>query len=75
MTINKAQGQTFDNIGLYLPASVFTHGQLYVDMSRVRISSAIRILVGGPASNAEANEADVYTAGGGPRGTPRAYRE
>jgi len=26
MTINKAQEQTFDRIGLYLPVSVFTHG-------------------------------------------------
>ncbi|GAN11433.1 ATP-dependent helicase RRM3-like [Mucor ambiguus] len=30
MTINKAQGQTLDSIGLYLPKPVFSHGQLYV---------------------------------------------
>ena len=28
MTINKAQGQTFSNTGLYLPNPVFSHGQL-----------------------------------------------
>ena len=35
MTINKAQGQTFEQVGIYLPAPVFAHGQLYVAMSRV----------------------------------------
>ena len=30
MTINKAQGQTFQKVGLDLPKSVFAHGQLYV---------------------------------------------
>jgi ATP-dependent exoDNAse (exonuclease V) alpha subunit len=28
MTINKAQGQTLDSIGLYLPCHVFGHGQI-----------------------------------------------
>ena len=36
MTINKAQGQTFDEVGIHLEASVFTHGQLYVAFSRAR---------------------------------------
>lgn len=29
MTINKSQGQSFDNVGLYLPNPVFSHGQHY----------------------------------------------
>ena len=33
VTINKAQGQTIPNVGLYLPQHVFSHGQLYVALS------------------------------------------
>ena len=36
MTINKAQGQTFDYVGIDLTEPVFAHGQLYVAVSRVR---------------------------------------
>ena len=34
MTINKAQGQTLDRVGIYLPEPVFSYGQLYVILSR-----------------------------------------
>ncbi|XP_078443034.1 uncharacterized protein LOC144712635 [Wolffia australiana] len=37
MTINKSEGQTLDTVGLYLPNLFFTHVQLYVDLSRMRI--------------------------------------
>jgi hypothetical protein len=34
ITINKSQGQTFDQLGLLLPQPVFSHGQLYVAFSK-----------------------------------------
>ncbi|MCO5585582.1 hypothetical protein L7F22_039517 [Adiantum nelumboides] len=45
MTINKAQNQTLGFLGLYLASPVFSHGQLYVAMSRVRSSTAIKIVI------------------------------
>jgi ATP-dependent DNA helicase PIF1 len=44
MTINKAQGQTIPIIGVYLPEPVFSHGQLYVALSRATAKSNIKIL-------------------------------
>ncbi|KAL3073431.1 hypothetical protein niasHT_038569 [Heterodera trifolii] len=44
MTINKSQGQTLARVGVLLDTSqCFSHGQLYVALSRVRDSDNIRV--------------------------------
>ena len=45
MTINKAQGQSFDRVGLLLHRDVFSHGQLYVALSRVTSPYGIRMVL------------------------------
>ena len=34
LTISRAQGQTFQKAGMYLPKNVFAHGHMYVGLSR-----------------------------------------
>jgi len=43
MTMNKAQSQNLDYVGLYLPRPVFSHGQLYVGLSRAGCADCIKI--------------------------------
>nr|CAD2208897.1 unnamed protein product [Meloidogyne enterolobii] len=43
MTVNKAQGQTLEKLGIDLSKDVFSHGQLYVALSRVRSWQALSI--------------------------------
>ncbi|KAL8106856.1 hypothetical protein AgCh_023594 [Apium graveolens] len=44
MTINKSQGQTMKNVGLFLPQSVFSHGHFYVAVSLVTSPRGLKIV-------------------------------
>jgi len=45
ITIHKAQGQTYDRVGLDLKQPVFAHGMFYVAISRVRSFDSLKIRV------------------------------
>jgi ATP-dependent DNA helicase PIF1 len=63
MTINKAQGQTLQTLGVYLPKSIFCHGQLYGAFSRCGSQRDVRVLVrGGSRAALNGAPAGVYTS-------------
>lgn len=53
LTINKSQGQTFKLVGIDLRKECFTHGQLYVALSRVGAPDHQYILL--PENNLTSN--------------------
>lgn len=44
MTVNKSQGQSLDLVGIDVKTSSFSHGQLYVALSRVIDVSRLALL-------------------------------
>ena len=59
MTINKAQGQTLDFVGIYLREPVFSNGQLYVALSRAKSSNCVKILIRPPIADNN-NDTSTY---------------
>ncbi|KAK9740789.1 hypothetical protein RND81_03G060300 [Saponaria officinalis] len=53
MTVNKAQGQTLDKVGIYLPQPIFSHGQLYVALSRAKKSADVTVAINPNDSNTD----------------------
>ena len=43
LAINKAQDQSLRCVGIYLPEPVFSHGQLYVAVSRAKLFSGLKV--------------------------------
>jgi ATP-dependent DNA helicase PIF1 len=58
MSINKAQGQSVKHIGIDLRTPVFTHGQLYVALSRSTAVARVKVLF---PSNEPVSENIVYS--------------
>ena len=45
VSVNKGQGQENDRVGIYLPKSVFSHGQLYTSMSRAKRQKSVKVYI------------------------------
>lgn len=45
LSIHKCQGATYRRVGLLLPNCVFSHGQLYVALSRVGRADAMKVVI------------------------------
>ncbi|KAI3938148.1 hypothetical protein MKW98_018704 [Papaver atlanticum] len=56
MTINKSQGQSLPNVGVYLEEPIFSYGQLYVSISRTIRRQGLKILI-----KKNGKEPDGYT--------------
>ena len=45
ITINKSQGHSLKNVGVYFPAPIFSYDHLYVVISRVTSRKCLKILI------------------------------
>ena len=59
MAINKSHGQTLTNVGVWLTDTCFSHGQLYVALSRVECSSRIKMIIRPIADNPDNGTSNV----------------
>ncbi|GJJ71445.1 ATP-dependent DNA helicase PIF1 [Entomortierella parvispora] len=58
MTINKSQGQTLNHVAVFLSQRVFSHGQLYVALSRCTNPDNLKVFV---ADGAVKGQEGTYT--------------
>lgn len=59
MTINKSQGQSVKYVGLDLRTPVFSHGQLYVALSRCTSGSRIKVLLSDKETNIDTKTSNI----------------
>ena len=45
MTIHKGQGQSMQQVGVYVAQQMFAHGQLYVAVSRAMLAAGLKIFI------------------------------
>jgi len=60
-TIHKAQGQSLHRVGVFLPYPVFTHGQLYVALSRATNPDGLKILIIPRCNQGMTQNNDIFT--------------
>ena len=61
MTINKSQGQTLKRVCVFLPEPVFSHGQLYVALSRVGSPLDIKVFIRSTGDTHEVCDKGAFT--------------
>ena len=59
MTIYKSQGESLSHVGLFLPKPVFSHGQLYVTISRLTRRLGLKILISNKNDEISSNTDNV----------------
>ena len=60
MTINKGQGQIFKAVGVDMTNESFTHGMLYVALSRVGSPDCLTLLVREDCNTRNVVHSEVY---------------
>ena len=62
VSVNRAQGQTLERVGIFLRRPLFSHGQLYVVVSRATSRQNLRFMVIGCSSTLPDGSHGIFTA-------------
>lgn len=60
MTMNKSQGLSLDYVGFYLSKNVFSHGQFYITISRVKSKAGLKILIQDKNNNSLTQTTNIF---------------